>query len=252
MKETIRTLIALQRLDNQLKKWRRVAVEGPEKLTLARVKLTALDAELGSVKAHLADNQRRRRELEAESTDLIERKGSNQTRQLKARNNEEYRAVLKEAESIAFQLAAREDELLALMEEAEKLEAKLPNLVKAQKAEAALFRAESASIEKEIAAGHAQEELAQVERTKLTESLPREALSRYMIVSKNRDGQAIAPVLDGLCQVCRLSVPPQLFNELQRNDKLLSCPNCARIIYWPDHPDLKPPTEDATSLEAHG
>ncbi|MDR2141116.1 MAG: C4-type zinc ribbon domain-containing protein [Deltaproteobacteria bacterium] len=255
MKEVIRTLIALQKLDNEINRWRRLAAEGPKKLLEARQRLTELETELDGLKSQLADNGRRRRELEADSSDLNSRKNINQNRQLKAKNNEEYRAVLKEAESIAVLVASKEDEQLALMAEAEKIEAKLPALEAEKKTEAKSFESVRLAIEKDLAESQAFEERAQVDRTKLTESLPREVLGRYLIVAKNRDGQALAPVSGGgLCQGCRLSVPPQLFNELQKNDKLLSCPNCARIIYWLDHPDLRPQTETPTdpSLEAHG
>jgi predicted nucleic acid-binding Zn-ribbon protein len=29
-----------------------------------------------------------------------------------------------------------------------------------------------------------------------------------------------------------MAIPPQKFNELIRGDKLMNCPNCARIMYW--------------------
>jgi predicted nucleic acid-binding Zn-ribbon protein len=31
-----------------------------------------------------------------------------------------------------------------------------------------------------------------------------------------------------------MGIPPQAFNELIRGDKLLTCTNCSRIIYWGD------------------
>ncbi|MDR1083577.1 MAG: C4-type zinc ribbon domain-containing protein [Deltaproteobacteria bacterium] len=253
MKENIRTLIALQKLDNQIARWRQIAAEGPVKLAQAREKLTVLEEKQAALKANLAGNSQRRRELEGESADLVSKKAINQTRQLKAKNNEEYRAVLKEAETIGIQLAAKEDELLSLMEEAEKLDAEVPPAEEACLEEAGIFEELAREIERSVQESLTMEEQSQVARTKLTESLPRDILGRYLTVAKNRDGQALAPVSDGLCQICRLSVPPQLFNELQRNDRLLSCPNCARIIYWPEHPDFKPqPQPEEPSLEAHG
>ncbi|MDR0548634.1 MAG: C4-type zinc ribbon domain-containing protein [Deltaproteobacteria bacterium] len=256
MKETIRTLIDLQRLDNQIAQWRRVVAEGPDLLTQARLKLTAVEQEAADVQSQIDANLLRRQVLETELTDLADRKTMNLTRQLKAKNNEEYRAVLKEADSIATQLVTREEELLGLMEEAEKLGALAPKLQKEVTTETKLFTTVAKSLEKDMAASQKKERQAQVDRARLTESLPRDVLGRYLIVSKNRDGQALAEVSEnGMCRACRLSVPPQLFNELQRNDKLLSCPNCARIIYWPDHPDLKPQEEETpenSSLKAHG
>jgi predicted nucleic acid-binding Zn-ribbon protein len=29
-----------------------------------------------------------------------------------------------------------------------------------------------------------------------------------------------------------MHVPPQLFNQIQRNEQLILCPNCQRMLYW--------------------
>jgi predicted nucleic acid-binding Zn-ribbon protein len=254
VKEVIRVLIALQRLDNQIASWRTIVAEGPDKLSQLRLKLTALEEEMTTLSAQLASSGQKKRELEAESADLVDRKAINQTRQLKAKNNEEYRAVLKEAEAILNQVTSRDNELLTLMEEMEKLEARKPDLEKAIQEETILYESQRNAIVTQVEESQKADEAAQAERARLTAALPPDVLGRYNIVARNRDGQAIAAVSDGQCQVCRLSVPPQLFNELQKNDRLLSCPNCARIIYWPGHPDLKPPEETPAdpSLKAHG
>ena len=52
-------------------------------------------------------------------------------------------------------------------------------------------------------------------------------------------GIAVAGVVDAVCQVCRMNIPPQLYNELMRLDSMRFCPNCQRIIYWLDHEELE-------------
>ena len=44
-------------------------------------------------------------------------------------------------------------------------------------------------------------------------------------------GIAVAAVVDGVCQVCRINIPPQAYIELMRLDAMSLCPNCQRIIY---------------------
>ena len=43
--------------------------------------------------------------------------------------------------------------------------------------------------------------------------------------------KAIVPVINGVCQGCFMSIPPQQFNDILRGDKLLNCPTCQRILY---------------------
>jgi len=53
-----------------------------------------------------------------------------------------------------------------------------------------------------------------------------------MIFSR-RGGLAVVEVRGGICQGCRMHVPPQLFNEIQRNlERVFVCPSCQRILYF--------------------
>jgi predicted nucleic acid-binding Zn-ribbon protein len=239
VQETILNLITLQDLDNKIRIWRQTAAEGPAKLEQARERLSTLEAERDALVAKQAENAKARRELEAETADLTQRKATNQTRQLKARNNNEYRAVLKEAETIASTLTAKEDELLVLMDEGEKLQSLLPGLAADCANETLAFADQESTIRAIIKEGQLSEAEALEKRSALLPSIPPAILGRYNTIAGNRDGQAMAPVVQGMCRICRLSIPPQLFNELQKNDKLLACPNCARILYWMHHPAFK-------------
>ena len=64
---------------------------------------------------------KRRRELETQISDNDEKIKANQGRQLQAKNNEEYRALLKEAEYLRKSNSACEDEVLEIMEKLETL-----------------------------------------------------------------------------------------------------------------------------------
>ena len=46
------------------------------------------------------------------------------------------------------------------------------------------------------------------------------------------DELGVAAVHAATCRGCNVSLPPQMYNDLQRNDRLKHCPNCDRIIYW--------------------
>ena len=45
---------------------------------------------------------------------------------------------------------------------------------------------------------------------------------------------------EGICSGCHIAIPPQVFIDLQRGDKIMSCPNCQRLMYWAnDFEDLQ-------------
>ena len=57
-------------------------------------------------------------------------------------------------------------------------------------------------------------------------------LEKYERIKINREGVGMALVNNATCSECHLGIPPQMYNELQKQDSLNFCPNCQRIIYW--------------------
>ncbi len=54
---------------------------------------------------------------------------------------------------------------------------------------------------------------------------------RYEVIFGRRGGLAVVAVKSGTCQGCRMRIPPQLFNQIQRYEAIHFCPNCQRILY---------------------
>jgi hypothetical protein len=56
-------------------------------------------------------------------------------------------------------------------------------------------------------------------------------ISRYELIFSRRGGTAVVEVSSGICQGCYMNIPPQLWNEIIRNEKVQSCPSCGRIVF---------------------
>jgi uncharacterized protein len=39
-------------------------------------------------------------------------------------------------------------------------------------------------------------------------------------------------VTGGICQGCYMNIPPQLWNEIIRSEKVNLCPSCQRILHY--------------------
>ncbi|HEY7534333.1 MAG TPA: C4-type zinc ribbon domain-containing protein, partial [Thermodesulfobacteriota bacterium] len=48
---------------------------------------------------------------------------------------------------------------------------------------------------------------------------------------RRRNGVAVARARNELCTGCNMNIPPQLFNEVLTNKRMIQCPNCHRILY---------------------
>jgi len=76
-----------------------------------------------------------------------------------------------------------------------------------------------------------------VAREELRKEIEPEWLARFDRVTSLR-GTAIALAENQQCNGCRMSVRPQVWNQL-REGELLTCDSCSRMLYW--DPVLAPP-----------
>lgn len=67
----------------------------------------------------------------------------------------------------------------------------------------------------------------------LVEQLPPDIAARYQKIEK-KGLLAIVPVANGVCSACGMSLPVSLVHAVHAADSLHHCPNCARMLYYPE------------------
>ena len=70
------------------------------------------------------------------------------------------------------------------------------------------------------------------ERADLIASLPPQAYATFDLVSKRRNGVALAEARDGICTICHVRLRPQVFNTVRQNAEIIQCETCQRILYF--------------------
>ena len=81
------------------------------------------------------------------------------------------------------------------------------------------------------------------ERARVAGSLSAAALSLFEHVSKHRRGVALSEAREGHCTACHVRLRPQVFNEVRRNDGLIQCESCSRILYFVPAPSPAAPQQ---------
>ena len=60
-----------------------------------------------------------------------------------------------------------------------------------------------------------------------------QVLAHLRAASRNRrNGVAVAEARDGICTICHVRLRPQVFNNVLRNDQIIQCDSCNRILYF--------------------
>lgn len=230
-------LIKLQQLDQRIQELKKVEQEGPLKLEAVEAELEAAEQKVEESLAGEQEMIKRRRDLETEIEDYDRKIIENQSRQLLVKTNEEYRAILKENDFLRKANSTREDEVLELMEAVETLSRENKELTVWLEDQKKALAQKEKDIRKWIAASAKELGSMDVQRAGILRDIPDNFIALYERVYERHKGKAVVSIIDGVCQECHMKIPPQKFNELQRNDKLMSCPNCARIMFWGDHDD---------------
>ena len=232
MKEQILLLIELQN----------ITVE-TDKLTARRVDLPH---EIHRLNQEREDIERKQKEAEerietlkadhkAQETTLkdnIEQIKKAKGRLLEVKTNKEYEAILKEIDTLHEKNSAGEDEIIHMLEEIDKARERL----KVTESETAGHRSkcenEIRKMETELNSIGSEVEKLQQRRDGIRSKTKENVLRKFDTIKKRKGGRAVVSVWKAVCSGCHMNIPPQMYNELQRNDRLMLCPHCERIIYW--------------------
>ena len=232
MKKQINLLVKLQGKDRGLDRLRWQIREGPERLEGLEKELQAFEEDVEADKRRIRDLNKTQREYEAEIENGLACIRKSRGRLMSIKNNKEYRALLREIEETEKGNADKEDRVLSCLEELETLSKELEAKEKSLSAMRDRLETEKTAISKEVV--RVREELSDIEksREKLVQTIAPQLLAKYEQIKARSGGIAVALVNNATCSECHLSIPPQMFNELQRQDTLKICPNCQRIICW--------------------
>lgn len=232
MKEKMRLLITLQDFDARMRHILIQKKEGPEKIQQLEWRLNEVETQLAEDTRQVEACSRDRRETEQRIEEAENRLKKANIKLSNIKSNKEYHAALKEIDDLKRAKFLLEDRAIEIMEMMETLEAKCT----ASRDQAAEMKRQvemdREAVRRSLDAFDQDLHALEQERRSLSLVVDTGLLRKYDTLRERKGGIAVSPVVRGVCQTCHLGIPPQEFNELIRGDKLMTCPNCSRLIYW--------------------
>jgi uncharacterized protein len=232
MHADLERLIALQKLDSAVEAASRKLAGEPEHERSLEARLEAAHQRVADSKARLADNQGARRVVEKDVAVHQARLSKFRETAMAVKTNQEYHAVQKEIGFAQTEIKTLEDKILEQMLEADELTAAL------KKAEQGLASEQKAidADRKAMTAEHAELQTAvdrmTGERTAIVAAIDNLLLTLFEQVKRKRNGIALSEARGGVCTICHVRLRPQVFNSVRRNDSILQCDHCNRILYF--------------------
>jgi len=230
IEQDLMTLVAVARVDVAVRDHRAELTTIPAAVAKIDKRLTAMTERQTAQDAKLENIKKERRQLEIDIQDFETKMNASKTKLAEVKTNHEYTAALKEIDTLKADIDAKEERLLMLMDEGETFEPVHDEEV----AKLADERVEIEAEKKVLVDRHAALE---VDVAKLTAEKP--ALLKQMtdsmrkkyerLLSHHKDA-AVVPVNAEHCGGCGTQLPPQIAVEVRKNNQLLTCQSCGRLL----------------------
>ncbi|HXV85041.1 MAG TPA: C4-type zinc ribbon domain-containing protein [Candidatus Binatia bacterium] len=232
MREQIEILANLQNVDREIREKNNIKQELLADLQAQEQEIQSKKQEIAWLAAAYAEKERERQEKERFLQDEGKKAMDKRMRMNRIKNAKELQALQREIDQIKQSNGDVEEDLIRIFEEIDRIKAEL----KSKEEEVATLQREWQQKQEEM-----QTKISGIDqlvsdavtlRKTIASQIAGELISRYELIFARRGGSAVVEVSGGICQGCYMNIPPQLWNEIIKSEKVNLCPSCQRILYY--------------------
>ncbi len=230
--ESLKGLLAIQEFDLKIKENKRLLESLPSELKNVEQEFKGKSDQLAQQKDKhkqlLLDNKKF--ELDVKTNKDKEDKLNTQI--MSAKTNQEYKAFEKEIFGLKTLSSQVEDRMLEKMEQIEQIMRVIADIEKDIQKDREVVQKRKREVEEQIQKIQTQIELDTAERNKLVPQVEPVTMKRYEKVIVRVHGAALVSVKDDRsCGGCHIKLTAQVWSDLHRVDRLVTCESCSRILY---------------------
>jgi predicted nucleic acid-binding Zn-ribbon protein len=232
MSPVLERLIKLQEIETRAADAQRRIAEAPSLIAALDAKLNAAREALTSAKKAVADNQGTRRTLDRDLIAAQQRLSKYKEQLMAVKTNDEYHAMQHQIAAAEKEVGRIEELVIINMVEADEASAALKTGEAALEKDEATVARERGGLETDVTEKRRVLEQSARDRAALMPELDRHARELFDRVLRARQGIAVAPAVEGHCSICHVRLRPQVFNTIVRNEEIVQCDLCQRILYF--------------------
>lgn len=241
----LQRLIELQDIESRAAVASKAIAEAPGRIASLDALLQSATASLAAAKQSLTDNQTHRRSIDKDLISAQQRQEKYKEQLMSVKTNDEYRAMQHQIEAVGAEVLQHEERVLVSMMEADEVNAAIKKAESALKAAQSKVAAERGAIENEAKTNQAALAELNAARARLIGALENKGvIDTFQRIAKVR-GTAVARAEGERCTVCQVRLRPAVFAEVRKNDSIVQCDSCNRILYFvaPKAPQAPQPPE---------
>ncbi len=232
IKVDIKNLAKLQEAEQEIIRLDKVLIEFNQEKKKIGVELSEFEDLLNIEKDEFAAIESSCKEYENEIQVLLDRIQKSNENLRMVKTNKEYQALKRELDDNTKRKISLEDEFFDQIEKKEEIQTKLEEREKDFVQLKERIDSEKDDIDKKSIDDRGSLEKFKTKKKKIGKNLDPTIFEQFKIISKMHGGEAVAQGKNEVCMGCFMNIPPQLFIEVQRGDKLIKCPQCSRFLFF--------------------
>ena len=223
-------LISIAKIDASLNDRRKELRRLPDQVSKIKKSIEDIEARDRVAQGNVDEMSKERRELEQHLEDNYEKIKKFKVQLMEVKTNKEYTAMLHEIEHVEKDVEAKEERLLVLMDELDQETEQSKTLMENGRDKTADLKRQQSELESRIKTLETDIVKLEAEKPNLLAELDPQLKKKYERILAKLNDYAVTNVLDETCQGCFARIPPQVTIEVKRNERLITCQTCGRLL----------------------
>jgi len=228
----LQQLIDLQDIDRRIQVLEGQAARLPLEIEESERALARAREEVERFRLTISEMEKKRRAMEREADYAREELIKKRRKLLEVKSNKEYAAMQAEIAHAEKEISDKEDQVLQLLMEMDERndEGRRRAMALADLEQQCKVEQQKRMAELEVKRAELADLLAR--RNHLSGMIESSLFTTYQKVFELRKGLAVVNLVNGTCQGCHMTLPPQIVSEVKQNERIITCGECDRILYF--------------------
>ncbi len=234
IEDDIQLLIQIVKKDVDIQDKRKFLDGAPEQIKILDKKIKQMDDELAESQSAIDKLDEERRHLEREISAQNDKIKQKRIERENINDNKAFRALNKEIEYLEKLVYKEEERVLQILEQAEVRKKEIAAIQEKINNEKGALLDERKGLEERVVREEEQLEILEDEKVRILPHLSDRINGLYSRILNVKGDSGVANLIGDICQGCYSRVPPQKAHEVRRNNQILTCEVCGRIlVYYP-------------------
>jgi len=232
MKDKIKTLLELQKLDTQIADIQKTIKEVPDTIISLTNKIEFDERKINNLNEKIAGSNKEIKVLQNETLDIDQKISQLEEKLFLIKSSKEFEALQKETGDLKRKKIDVEDNQLKIMEEIQSSTKNSELLQSKFDEELSPVKEEIKKLEAELKESRSEIEVIENDRPEIMKNIDNEVLKVYTKLLSNSSPVAVEAKGE-VCGYCYMKIPPQTYIKVLQSNEIILCP-CSKKILIPE------------------